>query len=48
MQESINILVVDDDKGTRESLAEILEIQGYKTDSAENGQKAMKLIGEKN
>jgi len=45
--DNASILVVDDDKGTRESLSEILNLDGYHTEIAENGQKAIKLLGEK-
>lgn len=45
--DTADILVVDDDKGTRESLSEILKLEGYNTDTAENGQKAIKILGEK-
>jgi DNA-binding NtrC family response regulator len=46
MEDKIKILVVEDDKGTRESLSEILEMEGYETKTAENGQRAMKFLGE--
>ena len=45
--DNATILVIDDDKGTRESLSEILNLDGYHTEIAENGQKAIKLLGER-
>ncbi len=39
------MLVVDDDKDIRESLAEILEEEGFEVSAAENGQLALEAIG---
>jgi DNA-binding NtrC family response regulator len=39
-----NILLVEDDSGIRESLEEILVQEGYKVESAANGQAALDLI----
>ena len=38
------IMVVDDDQGSREPLAEILESEGYRVLVAENGLTALKLL----
>jgi len=38
------ILVVDDDRGIRETLAALLEREGYEVRSAENGQVALDII----
>jgi len=43
-----NILVVDDEPLIRESLYEILRIEGYSVRMASNGEEAMALINEKN
>jgi DNA-binding NarL/FixJ family response regulator len=40
----LTILVVDDDLGTRLSISDYLEMSGYITVSAENGQKAIALV----
>lgn len=42
-----NILVTEDDEKMRNGLVEILKGQGYKVDSAENGQKGLEMIKEK-
>lgn len=39
------ILVVEDEKGMRESLQEILESSGYVVVTAEDGEKAIRLVG---
>ena len=41
---SHNILIVDDDDITRESLAAILVNKGFHCKQAENGQKALEII----
>src|SRR5690349_10153577 len=38
-----SILVVDDNQGIRENTAEILELAGYKTFTAENGKKGVDI-----
>ena len=38
-----SILVIDDNKDIRENTAEILEMAGYKTFTAENGKKGVDL-----
>ena len=40
------ILIVDDEKGMREFLAIMLKKEGHEPVTAENGAKALKLIGE--
>jgi DNA-binding NarL/FixJ family response regulator len=42
----LTILVADDDLGTRLSISDYLEAIGYFVVSAENGQEALKLVGE--
>ena len=37
-----NILIVEDDANIRETLSTILQQKGYNTDTAENGQEAIK------
>lgn len=39
------MLVVDDDKDIRDSLAQILEEEGFEVSAAENGQLALEAIG---
>lgn len=39
-----NILLIDDDKDIRESLAEVLADEGYAVLSAEHGQRALDLL----
>jgi DNA-binding NtrC family response regulator len=41
MSQNAKILVVDDDESIRETLAMLLEEEGYTVDRAENGQKAI-------
>ena len=41
MDESVRILVVDDDESIRKTLATILEEKGYVVDTAENGKEAI-------
>ncbi len=38
------ILIVDDEPGIRESIAMILDYEGYQTESAENGERALAFI----
>ena len=45
---TIKILVVDDEKAARKSLADILRLEGYDVDAAEDGPKALKLLANKN
>ena len=40
------ILVVDDDDAIRQTVAEILEIEGYRVAAAANGQEALERVGE--
>ncbi len=42
-----NILVIEDDKKMREGLAEILKDEGYRVESAENGQSGIDIINKK-
>jgi DNA-binding NtrC family response regulator len=42
-----SILVVDDDKNIRATLAALLEQEGYQADTAENGKEAIKKSNEK-
>jgi len=41
LDEQIRILVADDDEGIRETIATILEDEGYLVDQAENGKEAI-------
>lgn len=43
-KKNVTILVVDDDRDIRETLAVVLEIEGYETLCAENGQAALDLL----
>lgn len=43
---SISILIVDDEEHTRLGYAEVLRLEGYNIDVAENGKVALKKIGE--
>jgi two-component system sensor histidine kinase/response regulator len=40
------ILVVDDDEGNRDVLSRRLELQGYSVDTAENGERALEMLGD--
>ena len=42
-----NILIIEDDQKMRDGLVEILEDEGYKVESAENGQVGLDMIGKK-
>jgi DNA-binding NtrC family response regulator len=44
MQENIRVLIVDDEKELRESLADLVEGLGHKVDTAENGAQALEKI----
>ena len=44
MADSINILVVDDEKGIREGCRRILMSEGHSVDVAENGEEGLKLV----
>jgi DNA-binding response OmpR family regulator len=48
MQESIHILVADDEKEIRDLLKKYLERETYEVDTACNGEEASKLLEEKN
>ena len=48
MSESVNILVVDDNEGIRESLSDILRIKGHSVIAAKNGLEALVKVREKN
>ncbi len=41
-----NILVVDDEKAARKSLADILRLEGYDVTAVEDGENALKLLGD--
>lgn len=41
------ILIVDDDDYLRETLEKLLEVLGFSTDSASNGEDALKMLGQK-
>lgn len=42
-----NVLIIDDEKAIRKTLAEILSYEGYKIDEAENGEEGLKRFREK-
>ena len=42
-----HILVVDNDAGIRETLAELLELEGYEVRQAENGLVALRMVAER-
>src|SRR5512133_1777126 len=44
MAESVNILVVDDEKGIREGCRRILTGEGYAVDVAENGKQGLEMV----
>ena len=44
MTETVNILVVDDEKGIREGCRRILSAEGYGVDVAENGKAALDMV----
>ncbi|HEU4411085.1 MAG TPA: response regulator [Polyangiaceae bacterium] len=39
------VLVVDDDDGVRESVAELLELEGFEVRTARNGREALEFLG---
>jgi DNA-binding response OmpR family regulator len=41
---NFNVLIVDDDKGIREFLAELCATNGYRADVAANGAEALKIM----
>ena len=45
---TVNILVVDDEKAARKSLADILRLEGYDVTAVEDGPSALALLKEKN
>ena len=40
----VNIVIIEDDADLRETMKELLEIEGFSVATAENGQEGMKLI----
>jgi len=44
MTETVNILVVDDEKGIREGCRRILSSEGYGVDVAENGKAGLEMV----
>jgi signal transduction histidine kinase len=44
MEESLRVLVVDDEEGMREGMRRVLERGSYRVDMAENGEEAIKLL----
>ncbi|SMP79347.1 response regulator [Noviherbaspirillum suwonense] len=40
----LNIVVIEDDADLRETMKELLEIEGFTVDTAENGQEGLSLI----
>ena len=44
MQETLRVLVVDDEEGMREGMRRVLERNSYQVDLAENGEEAIKLL----
>ena len=44
MSKYIRILIVDDEKASRESLKMLLDSVGYSTEIAESGEEAMRLL----
>jgi len=47
MRKKPNILIIDDDKDFVYNMRDILQEEGYTADTADNGQAAVKLCGEK-
>ncbi|HVP40392.1 MAG TPA: response regulator [Candidatus Krumholzibacteriaceae bacterium] len=47
MGEHTRIIIVDDDEGIRETLAAILQEEGYQVDTAENGKEAIEKTNAK-
>ncbi|MHB8439510.1 MAG: response regulator, partial [Acidimicrobiales bacterium] len=46
MERSFDVLVVDDHEAIRTSVAELLRSAGYEVMEAENGARALELLGE--
>ena len=46
MEESIRVIVVDDEEGMREGMRRALQRQGYTVDTAQDGESALKLLRE--
>jgi two-component system phosphate regulon sensor histidine kinase PhoR len=44
MEETLRVLVVDDEEGMREGMRRVLERSSYQVDLAENGEEAIKLL----
>ena len=44
MDKQVKILVVDDDNNLRETLADLLEIEGYRVYQAGNGKECIDLV----
>jgi DNA-binding NtrC family response regulator len=44
MDKELNILIVDDEAGVRESLTDYLEDMGFTVFTAENGEKALEML----
>jgi signal transduction histidine kinase/CheY-like chemotaxis protein len=44
MEETLKVLVVDDEEGMREGMRRVLERSNYRVDLAENGEEAIKLL----
>jgi signal transduction histidine kinase len=44
MEETLRVLVVDDEEGMREGMRRVLERNSYQVDLAENGEEAIKLL----
>jgi CheY-like chemotaxis protein len=41
-----DIVIIEDDRGIRESLRDLLELEGFSVQTAENGADGLRLIGE--
>ena len=48
MNDTMHVLVVDDEQGVREGIKRVLSKKGYIVDTAENGEKAIELLKHKN
>jgi len=48
MKKNIKVLIVDDDPSMCETLEDILEIEGYETETALDGKKALEVVEKKN
>ena len=46
MEQTLKVLVVDDEEGMREGMRRVLERSNYRVDLAENGEEAIKLLEE--